>query len=842
MTNSQTNGETPHPLPVCAIGASAGGVRALQDFFGKIGDDLGLAYVVVVHLAPDHPSQLSAILGGRTRMPVEQVDDAPRLRPNCVYVIAPDRELVIEGETLASRLISEPRSRRSPIDMFFRSVAAARGDSLAVLLSGAGSDGTLGIRAIKEAGGVIFVQDPDEAEYSAMPRSAIATGLADFVAPIPALVQRIAEVVRSKNTLRQLDREDTEQGLPRILRLLQARTGHDFSQYKRSTVMRRVARRMEVTRHDSIGSYLEYLREKLQAARELLADLLISVTSFFRDRGSFETLANAAIRSIFEKAERTGGVRVWVVGCATGEEAYSVAILLLEEAARSNVRVPIQIFASDLDEKALAVAREGRYPKGIAADVSEQRLQRFFVQEGEHYRIRKEARELVLFAQHNALNDPPFIRNDLITCRNLLIYLDRGLQRQLCGVLHYALKPDGYLFLGSAENADGMPELFRLLDRDARLYAARQGTEHAAPVLPQFAVGRGHFPRAANHPQLVDSAANLASVHLSALERQSPPSALVDADYRLRHLSPNAARFIRPSGGTYSNEFWQLVHPKLRPDLKLALRRAFDHKQSTLTLPIILTSEEGGRRRVLTYVALTDVDKDAVPYALVLFLDAGAAPLEEAGGAEAEQADEKRRLIEELTMAQERLNASQTQYEQVVQDLLASNEELQSINEEHRSTSEELETSKEELQSINEELKTVNAQLKSELDKVSSAHNDLRNLVAETEIGTLFLDPQLRIKLFTPPITKYFNITEHDLGRTITDFTHRLIYDNLEKDVKSVLESLAPTKAEIETQDNCWLMMRMRPYRTTENVISGVVVTFVDVTELKESKNDRPPS
>jgi two-component system, chemotaxis family, CheB/CheR fusion protein len=520
-----------------------------------------------------------------------------------------------------------------------------------------------------------------------------------------------------------------------------------------------------------------------------------------------------------------------VLGCATGEEAYSVAILLLEEAARSNVHVPIQIFAGDLDEKALAMAREGRYPKPIAADVSEERLRRFFVQEGEHYRIRKEVRELVLFAQHNALKDPPFIRNDLITCRNVLIYLDRELQRQLCRVLHYALRQDGYLFLGSAESVESSPELFHLIDREARLYAAKRNAQHAAPALPQFA--REHhraFPAHGRLPQRVDSAATLATIHWSALERQSPPSALVDADYRLKHLSPNAGRFIRPSGGTMSDEVWQLVRPKLRLDLKLALQRAFEHKQSTLTLPIIMENEEGERRRVLAYVALTDEDRDVVPYALVLFPDAGVARLEDARSIDA---DEKRRLVQELTMAHERLNASQTQYEQVVQALRGSNEELQSINEEYRSTSEELETSKEELQSINEELKTVNAELKTELDKVSSAHSDLQNLVAETEIGTLFLDRQLRIKLFTPPIAKYFNITQGDLDRAITDFTHRLIYDNIEIDVKRVLESLAPIEAKVKTRDDRWLMMRMRPYRTVENLISGVVVTFTDVSALK---------
>jgi two-component system, chemotaxis family, CheB/CheR fusion protein len=822
----------PAPPPVCAIGASAGGVRALQDFFGTIGDDLGLAYVVVVHLSPDHPSRLAAILGGCTRMPIEQVGNFLSLRPNCVYIIAPDRDLVIEGENLASRPIIEPRGKRSPIDTFFRSLAAARRDALAVVLSGAGSDGALGIRAMKEAGGVVFVQDPGEAEYPAMPRNAIATGVVDFVAPIPVLVHHIAEVVHSKNSLRQLNKDDAEQGLLQILRLLHTRTGHDFSHYKRSTVMRRVARRMQVTRHDSIRGYVEYLRGKPQEAQELLAELLISVTSFFRDHGPFETVAKAAIRSIYEKAEETGSVRVWVVGCATGEEAYSVAILLLEEAARSNVQVPIQVFASDLDEKALTTARQGRYPKTIAADVSQERLCRFFVQEDDHYRIRREVRELVLFAKHDALKDPPFMRNDLITCRNLLIYLDRKLQRQLCGVLHYALRPDGYLFLGSAENADSMPELFHLIDQDAPLYAAKRNARHAAPVLPQFAAEH-HRPFAAHDrlpPRLDSPPSTLATMHLSALERQSPPSALVDADYRLRHLSPNAGRFIRPSGGTISDEVWELLRPELRLDVKLALQRAFEHKQSTLTLPIIMKNEEGERRRVLAYVALTNADKDAAPYALILFLDAGAAPLEGAGSGDAE---EKQRLVQELTMAQERLDTSQRQYAQAVQELRASNEELQSINEEHRSISEQLETSKEELQSINEELKTVNAELKTELDNVSSAHSDLRNLVAETEIGTLFLDRQLRIKLFTPPIAKYFNVTQNDLNRAVTDFTHRLIYDGLRNDAERALETLVPMQAEVKTRDDTWLMMRMRPYRTVENVISGIVVTFTDITELK---------
>jgi PAS domain S-box-containing protein len=838
MTDFETNaaassGSLP---PICAIGASAGGVRALLDFFGAIDDDLGLAYVVVIHLAPNHPSQLSGILGERTNMPVEQVEHTLQLRPNCVYVIAPDRELVIERGSLVPKPLTEPRNKRAPIDRLFRSVATAYRNALAVILSGSGSDGALGIRAIDEAGGVIFVQDPIEAEYSMMPQNAIATGVVDFVAPVSALVQRISEVVRSKGAVDALKEEDAQQELAKITRLLQARTGHDFSHYKRTTVMRRVTRRMQVTQHDGIGSYFDYLRSTPEEARELLADLLISVTSFFRDKDAFGALARKAIQPIFEKLDESSGVRVWIVGCATGEEAYSVAMLLLEQADHSSFHVPIQIFASDLDEKALAVAREGRYPKAIAADVSEERLRRFFVEDGEHYHVRKEVRDRILFVSHSVLKDPPFIRIDLITCRNLLIYLDREMQQQLCTVLHYALKPDGYLFLGSAENADTAPELFRAIDRDARLYAAKLDTEHAIPVMPPFAVERHRIYPEHGGLQRVDSAATLARIHASTLERESPPSALVDAEYRLRHLSPSAGRFILPPEGVVSTEIWQMVRPELRLDLKLALQRAFERRESTLTLPITVEIE-GERRRVLEYVALTKAEKGAARYALVLFLDGGTAePPEETKSDDTEEANEKRRLLHELTMAQERLNTSQKQYEEAVQELRASNEELQSINEEYRSTSEELETSKEELQSINEELKTVNAELKNELDNVSAAHSDLQNLMATTEIGTLFLDQDMRIKLFTPSVARHFNITQGDLGRVITDFTHRLRYDNLESDAKKVIRSLAPVEAEIRTQDDHWLLMRIRPYRTIENLIDGAVVTLADVTELKRTE------
>ena len=462
-------------VPVCAIGASAGGIAALQNLFRQLPPDLGFAYVVIIHLPPDYPSALSDILAGCTKMFVLQIEDGPTLKPDCVYVIPPDRELVIEGDSVTARPFTEPRGRRAPIDLFFRSVAAARGDGIAMVLSGAGADGAVGVRAIKEAGGVIMVQEPAEAGFAAMPQNAIATGAADFVAPIARLAERLVEVARSKEAVRSLDADGSANDLRRIVAFLRARTGHDFSGYKRATVMRRVIRRMQVCRADTLASYSDYLLTTPEEIRELLSDLLISVTSFFRDPLAFGTLERCVISPLLDDfaLEEAEGIRAWVVGCATGEEAYSIAILLLEESGRRKLHPLIQIFASDLDQGALATAREGRYPRSIEADVSEERLARFFIDEGSHYRVRKEVRDCVLFAAHSAIKDPPFMRLDLISCRNLLIYLERSLQQQLCSIFHYGLKPGRYLLLGSAETADAVTELFAPMDRDARIYCAR---------------------------------------------------------------------------------------------------------------------------------------------------------------------------------------------------------------------------------------------------------------------------------------------------------------------------------------------------------------------------------
>ncbi len=817
--------------PICAIGASAGGVSALRSFFRQVPSDLGIAYVVIMHLAPDQPSALSEILAGCTDMPVHQVSDGPKLKAGCIYVIPPDRQLVIEGDHVTAQEFSEPRGRRAPIDMFFRSVAHGRGDGLAVVLTGAGSDGAIGIQAIKEAGGVIFVQDPAEAEFPAMPQSAIATGVADFVAPISSLVDRIKEVSRSKEAVRSLDMDGAANELRRIVGYLRARTGHDFSSYKRATVMRRVLRRMQVRRMDNLTDYAEYLRTAPEEAQELFADLLISVTMFFRDPEAFELLRDKALVPLFDDIPEEG-FRIWVVGCATGEEAYSVGILMLEEAARRKIHVPIQIFATDLDDGAMATAREGRYPQSIIADVSEERLKRYFVNEGTHYRVGKELRDCVLFANHSVLKDPPFMRLDLITCRNLLIYLERSLQDQVCSLFHYGLKTGRYLFLGSAETADAAAEEFAPVDREARLYRSRPRAAHSMPILPNLSRGANaelHTPHVSSRGHR--PSAMPTEIHAAALEKLAPPSVLVDERHDIIHLSPTAGRFLLHSAGTFTPKLPSVVRPELRLDLKLALDRALETRTATLThgVPVALN---GTRHMVALHVAPVVIDDKPPSQALVSFLDGGPYdPSQHDEPAPDGGSEDVRRLHAELKSAQEALVVSRNEHEAAIQDLRAANEELQSINEEYRSTSEELETSKEELQSMNEELQTVNGELKSKLESISSAHSDLQNLTAATEIGTLFLDTKLRIRMFTPPVVALFNITGNDIGRAITDFTHRLIYEDMEREVNNVLRNLTPVETEVETRDGRWYMMRLRPYRTVDDRINGTVLTFVDITD-----------
>ena len=826
-------------FPTVGIGTSAGGVHALQMFFENLPDDVDAAFVVVVHLDPGHQSELSNILAARTSMPVAQVSGRVRLEARHVYVIPPNRQLMVTDQHLAIAEFDEPRWQRAPIDLFFRSLAAQRGDDFAIILSGAGSDGSVGIKAVKEAGGIILVQDPDEAEYGSMPRSAVATGLADFVLPVREIAARLPELIRNRqsNPSSEILNETDGEAMQRILSHLRVRSGHDFSSYKKSTIRRRIARRMQVQRAATMADYLAILRENSQEAQALFADLLISVTTFFRDTNAFDKLAMLVIPRLFQDKGAADTVRVWVPGCATGEEAYSIAILLLEEASRHEIRPGIQVFASDLDDGALAVARDGRYPVAIEADMTEDRLKRFFTREGDQSRVTRELRDVVLFAKHSLLKDPPFSRADLISCRNVLIYLDRELQQQVCAAFHFALRSPGYLFLGSSENADSPPGMFRAVDREARIY---QRVPVPAEVRVTPRVGSGMFglePLPTRTPAPF-RAPSEAGVHREALERLAPPSIIVDESYRVVHLSEQAGRYLQPSGGTLANDITELAREELRFDIRAALHRVFARNEASLSGPIGVRFN-GAPKRVYLQTRPLNADPGANRLAIVFFFEGeafGDTSLNPARIEEQAPADQIQQLQQELQFTQSQLRASREEYEGANEELRAANEELQSINEEYRSTAEELETSKEELQSINEELQTVNSELKTKLESVSRAHSDVQNLMAATDVGILFLDAQLRINRFTPRISELFNIVAGDEGRSITDFTHRLEYDDLAGDARKVLRDLSSTEREVHGKDRSWYLTRLKPYRTVEDKIDGVVVTFVDIGERRRAE------
>jgi two-component system, chemotaxis family, CheB/CheR fusion protein len=809
--------------------------------FEALPDDLNAAFVVIVHLDPGRQSELAEILSRRTSMPVNQVLENLELKPSCVYVIPPNRRLLISDHEIATAEFDEPRGQRLPIDLFFRSMAEQRGDGVAIVLTGSGADGAVGVKAVKEAGGVVLVQEPKEATYSSMPASAIASGVADFVLPVNGIAERLIDLLRSKEQLASPEAGlDDEQTLGRILVQLRARTGHDFSGYKRSTVIRRLARRMQICKTDRLQEYLKYLHENAEEVQALFADLLISVTAFFRDPGAFDALAADVIPKLFDGRSEDENIRVWVPGCATGEEAYSIAMLLLEESARRDNLPGIQVFASDLDIGALATAREGRYPRAIEADISEARLRRFFLHDSDHYRVRKDLRDIVLFATHSLLKDPPFSRLDLVSCRNLLIYLERDLQHQACNTLAYALRPGGYMFLGSSEGIESSVNSIRVIDRQARIFQTTERTRARLPELarlesthlfakPAAQASRDHGPR---DEQLA---------HPQALETLAPPSILVDNNNKILNLSESAGRYLLHPGGPLSSDVTELARPELRLDLRTGLRRAFELNQASVSLAIPVQFN-GAARTV--YLQIRPVPSEATTRrALVLFIegdeldDAARAEGGDAANHDNGTASTVRQLREELNSMGVRLGESRQQYGEAIEELRAANEELQSTNEEYRSTAEELETSKEELQSTNEELQTVNSELKQKLESVSRAHSDIENLITSSDVGTLFLDRELLIKRFTPQVSNVFSIARGDEGRLITDFTHRLDYGDLASDARSVLDHLTPIEHEVRSNNNRWYLARLRPYRSTEDKIEGVVITFVDVTERRVAED-----
>jgi two-component system, chemotaxis family, CheB/CheR fusion protein len=849
--------------PMVGIGASAGGIPALIDFFKAMPADTGLTFVVIAHLSPTHDSVLDQVLGRATRMPVVQAEDGQPTEPDRVYVIPPGKYLVAADGGLRLAPLEAERGKRVAVDMFFRSLADTHGPhAIAIILSGLDGDGALGIKRVKERGGLTIAQDPAEAEHGGMPRSAIGTGMVDWVLKANEIPGRLSEYIRNEARL-QLPPEDgpslpptqalladaDESALREVLLFLRTRTGRDFSCYKRATALRRIARRMQVNGVKDLPAYVGYLRTHPGEAGALLQDLLISVTNFFRDRDAFEGLRRH-IPGLFHGKGPNDSVRVWVPACATGEEAYSIAILLLEHANTLDSPPSLQVFACDLSEEAIQTARAGHYPLTIETDVSETRLKRFFVKEHDGYRVRRELREMVLFATHDLLRDPPFSRMDLISCRNLLIYLNRTAQQRVIETFHFAMRPGGLLFLGTSETLDEGTPLFSVVDKQHRIYAHKPASRAGLPTQPgtNYAVRDAHArqsgPPAVHGRAFLHGVAvafqnklgqdmdrvSLTDLHFKLIERYAPPSVVVNADHEVVHLSAHAGSFLKFAGGEPTMNLMRVVLPELRVELRGALVRAAE-----LGTPVEVfgvPAEVDGQPRVVD-IRVAPAPEVAPGFLLVVFesrigIEARRAEIQDSVPTTPDSA--VRQLELELERVRANLRDTVEQYEASTEELKASNEELQAMNEELRSATEELETSREELQSINEELSTVNQEMKGKMDELASANSDLQNLMASTAIATVFLNRQLAIMRFTPSAAGIFNLIPGDIGRPLAHLKHKLEYPDLMEVAEQVLRTLVPVEREVSGGDR-WYLARLQPYRTLEDHIAGVVLTLVDVTE-----------
>ena len=843
-------------LPVVGLGGSAGSIQVLQQFFDAVRPDLGIAYVVVIHLAPEYESSLAQIIAARTGMKVVQVTEPTEIAPNCVYVIPPSRHLSMRDSKLYLTEPQQERGQRVAVDLLFRTLAAThRSKAVAVVLSGNDGDGSIGIKRIKEHGGVTIAQDPYEAEFDGMPRSAIETGMVDWILPITQIASKVGEWIENERNIHlptpeQIAGVTTEEAdviaLREILAFLLARTGHDFSHYKRATVLRRIGRRLQVNSLVSLPQYADFIRTHPGEAGALLQDLLISVTNFFRDPESFAAL-ESHLPSLFRES-KNGAVRVWIAGCATGEEAYSVAMLLQEYADTLDNRPEVQLFATDLDEDALQFARNGLYPQSIVADVSPERLRRFFNPEAGRYRIRKELRERVLFAPHNLLQDAPFSRLDLVTCRNLLIYFNREAQERVMGVFHFALRPNGMLFLGTSESAEDSP-LFHSEDRKHRLYRKQGNKQVFMPLLPMLArpVAAREFPRLRHGaiPTNPLSGENLsleslpispAQIHEHLLIQVAPASILVNSDYDMVRIANNAGRYLQHIEGDVSTNVLLAVPFNLRAPLRIALFDALQTRHTTEVAPVIVQIDGRSRQLRVRVQPQTNLEGTSAEYAVLLFEESAPDNSEPVPVARSESEETIRRLEDELQQMRGLLRATIEEHDVSNEELKAYNEELQALNEEQRSASEELETSREEIQAANEELTTVNAELKFKIEEVGRANSDLQNLIASTDIATVFLSRDLRIKRYTPRAVELFNFIPTDTGRPLTDLKHDLSDDHFVEDTSRVLQTLTPIDREVRAKDGRWFLSRVAPYRTFDDRIDGVVLTLVDITEQRKAE------
>ncbi|MFA6135498.1 MAG: chemotaxis protein CheB [Phycisphaerae bacterium] len=830
-------------FPIVGIGASAGGLEALDRFLGHVPEGSGMAFVIVQHLDPTHKALMPELLQRATHMQVHQVEDCTQVQPDCVYVIPPNKDMSILHGVLHLLDPVTPRGLRLPIDFFFRSLADDRQErSIGVILSGMGTDGTLGLKAIKEKAGIVFVQDPASAKFDSMPRNAIDAGLVDVVAPVEDLPAKIIAVLKHVPLITQpgLTLESkTLSVIEKVYILLRAQTGHDFSLYKSNTVHRRIERRMGIHQIGKIADYVRFLQENPQEIELLFKELLIGVTSFFRDPAAWDQLKTEAIPSLLAGRRPAQTLRAWTPGCSTGEEAYSLAMIFKEAVQKMKPaqKYTLQVFATDLDPEAIAKARQGAYPANIAADVSPQRLSRFFVKEEHGYRISKEIREMVIFAPQNLVMDPPFTKLDILTCRNLLIYLVPELQKKILPLFHYSMNPGGILFLGSAESIGAFTDLFTPLKGKSRLYRRLESAPRTEPLeLPtSFAPAMPSLPE---RPKVDRPAPNLQSMAEQLLLQQySPAAVLVNDKGDILFISGRTGKYLEPAAGKANWNLFAMAREGLRHELGNAFAKVL-RQTAPLKLSNIKVGTNGGTQVLDVTLQSIDTPEALRGMVMVVFTDVVTPPDTPATGRKrspvhnihlAQAQQELQQTREDLRTLREEMQTSQ-------EELKSTNEELQSTNEELQSTNEELTTSKEEMQSMNEELQTVNHEQQAKMEELSRANSDMKNLLNATDIATVFLDNDLRLRRFTTHATKIIPLIPADAGRPITNIASELRYPELAEDAREVLRTLVPIEKQVSASNDRWFAARIVPYRTLENVIDGLAITFVDITETKRAE------
>jgi two-component system CheB/CheR fusion protein len=828
-------------FPIVGIGASAGGLEAFEQLFRHTLPDIGMAFVLVPHLSPNHVSLLTEILQRTTTMHVMEAQDKMLVHANSIYIIPPNRDMEIFHGSLQISMPDEPHAQRLPIDKFLRSLAEDQGENaVGIILSGTGSDGTLGLRAIVGAGGVSLVQEPTTAKYDGMPTSAIRAGYANHVLP----VEKMADVIASSASKRGFTKEVSPtpaviSSMLRILMHIRSVTGQDFSLYKKSTIGRRIERRMAQQNIEDSEVYLRYLKENPSEVHTLFKELLINVTSFFRDAEAFVLLQNEILPQLFKDKPEDYVFRVWVAGCATGEEAYSIAILLRELMDESHKEFKVQIYSTDLDDDAIAIARAGIYTSNIVQDVSAERLRRFFIKEEAGYRIKKEIREMVVFAVHNVIKEPPFTKLDLLSCRNLMIYLEPELQNRLIPVFHYALKRGGVLFLSPSESIGNHTELFTSFNRKWKFYLTTHSSASSRTLMTSpLTWAKGSSGKAPEEVMKKNKEPNLTELARRLLiQFFAPSSVITDLKGEIIYVHGETGKYLRPAPGQASLNVIEMAREGLEVELRTAIHAASNQNLPTLNREVQVKTNGDFTTVSLSVRPLPVIDVDQ-HLLLVSFQDVVAAHLKPKRKTVAKPIELGRIevLERELAYSKENLQAIIEEQQASNEELKSTNEELQSTNEELQSTNEELETSKEEMQSVNEELITVNAELQSKIEQLAGMQNDMKNLLDNTNIGTVFLDENMVIRRFTRDTIKIYRLVASDVGRPLADIKSNLEGEDLLTKAQCVLETLVPFELEVQTKTGEWYLMRIQPYRTLDNVIEGVVITFTDISKRIEAE------